>query len=186
MASGPITSCQKEGETWEAESNFICLGSKVTADSDCSLEIERCLLLGRKAVTNLDNVSKNRDITLPKCPYRQSYGFSSSHVQMWELDHKESWAPNSWCFRIMVLDKTQESPLDWKKIKSVNPKGNQHWIFIQRTDAKAEAPLLQPPDGNNQLTGQDPGAGKDCRQEKKMGAEDEVVRQHRLLDGHEF
>ena len=75
----------------------------------------------------------------------------------------------------MVLDKTQESPLDWKKIKSVNPKGNKHWIFIQRTDAKAEAPLLQPPDGNNQLTGQDPGAGKDCKQEK-MGAEDEVVR----------
>ena len=91
----------------------------------------------------------------------QSYGFSSSHVWMWELDHKEGWAPKNWCFQIVVLEKTLESPLHSKEIKLVNPKGNQLWIFIERNDAEAEAPILWPPDAKNWLIGKDPDAGKD-------------------------
>ena len=90
----------------------------------------------------------------------QSYGFSSSHVQMWELDHKEGWASKNWCFQTVVLEKTLESSLDSKEIKPVNPKGNQLWIFIGRTDAEAEAPILWPPDAKSPLTGKDPDAGK--------------------------
>ena len=95
-----------------------------------------------------------------KGPYSKSYGFSSSHIWMWELDHKEGWALKNWCFWIMVLEKTLESPLDCKEIKLVNPKGNQHWIFIRRTDAEAEAPILWPPDVKSWLTRRDPDAGK--------------------------
>ena len=96
---------------------------------------KKLLLLGRKAMANLDSILKSRDINLPTGPYCQSYGFSSSHVQMWELDHKEGWAPKNWCFRTVVLEKTLESRLDCKEIKPVTPKGNQSWIFIGRTDA---------------------------------------------------
>ena len=100
-----------------------------------------------------------------KDPSSQSYGFSSSHIWMWKLSHKEGWALKNWCFRIMVLDKTLESPLDCKEIKPVNPKGNQSWISIGRTDAKA--PILWPPDGKRQLIRKDPDAGRDWRQEEK-------------------
>ena len=116
----------------------------------------------------------------------QSYGFSSSHVRMWELDHKESWAPKNWYFRIMVLEKTLESPLDCKEIKPVHPKGNQSWIFIGRTNAEAETPILFPPDAKNWLVGKDPDAGKDWRQEEKEMTEDEMVGWHHWLDEHEF
>ena len=94
----------------------------------------------------------------------QSYSFSSSHVWMWELDYTESWAPKNWCFWTVVLEKTLESPLDCKEIQLVNPKGNQSWMFIGRTDAEAEIPILWPPDGKNQLIGKDPESGKDWRQ----------------------
>ena len=97
----------------------------------------------------------------------QSYGFSSSHVWIWELDHKESWALKNWCFWTVVLEKTLESPLDCKEIKPVNSKGNQSWIFIARNDAEAEAPILWPPVAKNWLIGKDPDAGKDWRQENK-------------------
>ena len=117
-------------------------------------------------------------------PYNQSYGFSSSHVWKWELDHKESWAPKNWCFWTMVLEKTLESPLDCK-IKLVNPKGNQSWISIGRTNAEAEARILGPPDAKNWLIRKDPDAGKDWRQEKGM-TEDEVVGWHHRLYGREF
>ena len=99
--------------------------------------------------------------------YSQSYSFSSSHVRMWELDHKEGWVPKNWCFWTVVLEKTLESPLDCKEIKPVNPKGNQPWIFIGKTDAEGEAPILWPPDAKNWLIGKDPDAGKDWRQEEK-------------------
>ena len=115
----------------------------------------------------------------------QSYGFSSSHVWIWELDYKESWGPKNWCFWTMVLEKPLESPLDCKEIKPVNPKRNQCWIFIGRTDAKAEALILWPPDVKNWLTGKDPDAGKDWRREKGR-TEDEMVEWHHWLDGHEF
>ena len=104
---------------------------------------------------------------------------------MWELDHKESWVPKNWCFWTVVLEKTLESPLDWKEIKPVNPKGNQLWIFIGRTDAEAETPILWPPDEKNWLTEKDPDGGKDWRQEKGM-IEDEMVGWHHQLNGHEF
>ena len=108
--------------------------------------------------------------------YSQSYGFSSSHVQMWELDHKEGWALKNWCFLIVVLEKTTESPLYSKEIKPVHPKGNQPWIFIGRTDAEAEAPILWPPDVKSWLFGKVLDFGKDWGQEEKGAAEDEVVR----------
>ena len=146
MTSGPITSWQIEGQKVETVGDFVFLGSKLTVDSDCSLEIKRCLLkmLGRKAMTNLDRVLKSRDITLLTKFHSQSYDFSSSHVWMWELDHNDSWALKNRCFQT-VLEKTLESPLDSKKTKPVNPKGNQFWIFTGRTDFKAEASVLWPP-----------------------------------------
>ena len=105
---------------------------------------------------------------------------------MWELDHKEGWAPKNWCFWIVVPEKTLESPLDCKEIQPVHPKGDQSWIFIGRTDAEAETPILRPPDRKSQLTGKDPDAGKDSRQEKKGTTEDEMVGWHHWLDEHEF
>ena len=113
-------------------------------------------------------------------------GFSSSHVWIWELDYRESWVQKNWCFWTVVLEKTLESPLDCKKIKPDNPKGNQPWIFIGRTDAEAETPILWPSDVKNWLLGKDPDAGKDWRQEKKGMTEDEMVGWHHQLDGHEF
>ena len=121
-----------------------------------------------------------------KDPSNQSYGFSSSHVWMWELDHKESWAPKDGCFWTVVLEKTLENPLDSKEIKSVNPKGNQPWIFIGRADAETEALILWPPDVKSQLIGKDPDAGKDWGQEEKGMTEDEMVECHHWLNGHEF
>ena len=121
-----------------------------------------------------------------KGPYSQSYGFSSSHVWMWQLYHKESWVLKNWCFLTVVLEKTLERPLDCKEIKPVNLKGNQPWIFIGRTDAEAEAPILWPPDGKSPLTGKDADAGKDWKQEEKGTTEDEMVGWHHRLKGHEF
>ena len=187
MASGPITSQQVDGAKVETVSDFIFGGSKITASGDCSHEIKRCLLLGRKAMTNIDSMLKSRDINFAdKGPYRQSYGFSSSHVWMWELDYKESWALKNWCFQTVVLEKTLESPLHCKEIKPVNPKGNQPWIFIGKTDAEAEAPILWSPDTKSWLTGNDSNAGKDWGQEEKQMIEDEIVGWHHWLNGHEF
>ena len=105
---------------------------------------------------------------------------------MWELDYKESWARKNWCFWTVVLEKTLESPLDCKEIQPVHPKGNQSWIFIGRSDTKAEAPILWPPDSENWLIGKDPDAGKDWRQEEKGMTEDEMVGWHHRLNGHEL
>ena len=105
---------------------------------------------------------------------------------MWELDHKEIWAPKSWCFVTVALETTLEIPLNYKEIKSVNHKGNQTWIFIGRTDAEAQSPILWPPDVKNWLTGKDPEAGKDWGQEEKRTREYEMVGWHQWLDGHEF
>ena len=105
---------------------------------------------------------------------------------MWELDYKESWVPNNWCFWTVVLEKTLESPLDCKEIQPVYPKGDQSWVFIGRTDAEAESPILWSPDVKNWLTRKDPDAGKDWRQEEKRTIEDEMVGWHHWLDGHEF
>ena len=130
------------------------------------------------------HIKKQRYHFANKGPYSQSYGFSSSHVWMWALDHKEGWTIKNWCFQIVVLEKTLESPLDCK-IKSVNPKGNQSWIFIGRTDAEAEAPIHGPSDAKSQVIGKDPDAGNDWGMEKGA-TEDEMVGWHHWLNGHEF
>ena len=179
MASGPITSWQIDGET---VTHFISGGSEVTADGDCSHEIKRCLLLGRKAMTNLDSILKSRDITLPAKVHL--VGFSSSHVWMWELFYKESWVPKNWCFWTVVLEKTLESTLYSKEITPVHPKGDQSWIFIGRTDV--ETPILWPPDVKSWLIRKDPDAGKHWGQEEKGMIEDEMVGWHHQLSGHEF
>ena len=117
---------------------------KITAEGDRNHEIKRRLLLGRKAMTNLDSIYKAETFHYQgPCQglSSQSYGFSSSHVGLWELDHKEDWVPKNWCFWTVVLVKILESPLDCKEIQPVNPKGNQSWIFIGRTDAEIEAPI---------------------------------------------
>ena len=121
-------------------------------------------------MTNLDIVLKIRYHFVNKGPHSQSYGFSSSHVWMWELDCEESWAPKNWCFWTVVLEKTLESPLDCMEIQPVHPKRNQSWIFIGRTDA--EAPILQPPYVNSWLIRKDPDAGKGWKQEKKGTTDD--------------
>ena len=186
MASGPITSWQTDGETMERVTDFIFLGSKVIADGDCSHEIKRRLLLG-KAMTNLDSILKSRDITLltkvhlvkamifPVVMYR---------CESWTIkkaEYRRIDAFELWCW-----EKTLESPLDCKEIQPVHPKGDQSWIFIGRTDAEAETPILRPPDAKNWLIGKDPDAGKDWRWEEKGMTEDEMVGWHHWLDGHEF
>ena len=172
------------GKQWKLR-GFVFLGSKITVDGDCTHEIKRHFLLGRKTMTNLDNLLKSRHYFTDKGLSRQSYGFSSSHEWMWELDYKEGWELKNWCFRTVVLEKTLDSSLDCKEIQLVSPKGNQCWIFIEKTDAEAETPILWPPDGKNWLTGKDPDAGKDWRREEKGMTEDEKVGWHQWLDGHE-
>ena len=163
------------------------LGSKITADSDCSNEIKRRLLLGRKVMTNLDSISKSRDIALPtKVRLVKGMFFSSGHVWMWELDCEESWAPKIWCFWTVVLEKTLESPLDCKEIQPIHPKGDQSRVFIGRTDAEAETPILWPPHAKSWLIGKDPDAGREWGQGEKGMMEDEMAGWHHWLNGHEF
>ena len=137
-------------------------------------------------MTNLDSLLKRRDITVPiKIHIVKTTLFSSNHELMWDLDHKEDWASKNLYFWTVVLE-TLESPLDSNEIKPVNTNGNQSWIFIGRTDAKAEAPILLPPDVKNWLIGKDPDAGKDWRQEEKGMIKDEMVEWHHQLNGYEF
>ena len=164
--------------------DFIFLGSKVTADGDCSHEIKRGLNLRKKAITNIDSILVSRDITLQmKVHLVKAMVFP---VVMWELDHKESWVLKNWCFWTVVLEKTLGSPLDCKGIQPVNSKGSQSWIFIERTDAEAEVPILWPPDAKNWIIGKDPDTGKDWRQEEKGTTEDENFACHHWLNGCEF
>ena len=155
-----------------AQENKVC---------HCSHEIKRHLLLGRKAMTNLDSILKSRDISLQAMV---CLGFSVVMHGWWELDHKEDWVPKDWCFWNLVLEKTVESSLDSKGIKPVNPKGNQPWIFVGRTDA--EAPILWLLDAKGRLIGKDTDAGKDWGQEEKGEMEDDMAGWHHRLSGHEF
>ena len=131
------------------------------------------------------HIKKQRHYFANKGPFSQSYGFPGSHVQMWELDHKGGWVPKNWWFRLWCLEKTLESPLDCKEIKPINPKGNQPWIFIVRTDAEAEAPILWRLDAKSCLFGKDTDAWKDWRQEKRM-TEDKMVGWYHRFNGPEF
>ena len=138
------------------------LGSKITADGESSHKTKTHLLLVRNALTNIDSILKSKGL------YSYSSGFSSSHVWMWEIDHKERWALKNCCFWIVVLEETFESSLNCKEIKPASPKGNQSWLFIGRTDAEAEAPILWPPGLKNWITGKYSNTGKDWRQEEKV------------------
>ena len=131
-------------------------------------------------------IKQQRHYFADKGPFSQSYGFSSSHVWMWYLDHKEGWLPKNWCFWTVVLEKILESPLDCKEIKPVHPKGNQPWIFVGMTVAEVETPISWPPDVKSWLIGKDPHAVKDWRQEKKGTTGDEMVGWHHWLNGLEF
>ena len=140
------------------------LGSKITVDGDCSHEIKRHLILGRKVLTNLDSILKSRDITLSiKVHLVKAMVFSSGHVWMWELDYKESWAPKNWCSWTVVLEKTLESPLDSKEIQPVHSKGNQSRMLIGRPDIEAETPVLWPPNAKSWLIWKEADVGKDLR-----------------------
>ena len=148
-------------------------------------EGKRCLLFG-KVMTNPDSILKSRHCFANKGPSSQSYGLASSQVWMWELDYKENWAPKNWCFWTVVLEKTLESPLDCKEIQPVHSEGDQSWVFVGRTDAEAETPILWWPDVKNWLIWKDPDAGKDWGQEEKGTTEDEKVGWHHRLNGREF
>ena len=171
------------GEKWKHWQIFFSWAPKSLQMVAAAMKL-RQLLLGRKAVTKLDSGKAETSLS-DKGLSSQSYGFSSSHVQMWELDHKESWALKNWCFQIVVLEKTLESPLDCKEIQLVHPKGNQLWIVIGKTDAEDEAPILWPPDAKNWLIGKDPDAGNDWRQKEKKATKDEMVGWHHWCNGCE-
>ena len=185
MASGPITSWQIDGEAMETVTDFIFLGSKITADSDCSHEIKMLSPWEKSSDKPKQHMKKQRHYFDDKSPSSQSYGFSNSHVWIWELNHKEGWLPKNWGFWAVVLEKSWES-LDSKEIKPVNPKGNQSWIFTGRTAAKTETPILWPPDAKSWLIRKDPDTGKDWRQEEEGMTEYKMVGWHHWLNGYEF
>ena len=144
MTSSPITSWQIDGET---VAYFIFLGSKISVDSDCSHEIKRHLLLVWKVMNHIDSILRSRDITLPRNAHLVKSSFSSSHVWMWEFEYKEIWVLKKWYLWTLVLQKTLERPMNCREIQPVDPKGNQSWKFIGRTDAEAKIPVLWPADG---------------------------------------
>ena len=180
----------KEWEQWQTlffwAADFTFWGSNITADDDCSHEIKRCLLLGRKVMTNLDSVLKSQDITLPTTVHLVKaiifpvvmYGCES-----WTMKKSEN---QRWWFWTVVLEKTLESPLDCKEIQPVHPKGDQSWVFIGRTDVEVETLILWPPAGKSWLIWKDPDPGKDWRKGEKGTTEDEMVGWHHRLNGHGF
>ena len=172
------------GKQWKQWLTLFWGGSKITADGDCSHEIKRHLLLGRKVITNLDSILKSRDITLStKVHLVQAMVFP---VVMYGCDYKESWVLKNWCFWTVVLEKTLKSPLDCKKIQTVHPKGDQSWVVFGRTDAEAETSTFWLPDVKSWFIWKDPDAGKDWGQEEKRMTEDEIVGWHHWLNGYEF
>ena len=172
------------GRKVEVVTDFCFLGSKITADGGCSHVIRRCLLLGRKATTNLDSVLKSRDITANKDPYTQGNGLPSGHVRLCGLDHKEGRTWKNWCLWTVVLEKAPESRLDSKEIKPIKIKGNQLWKLVGRTDANTETPVFWSSDANSWLIAKVPDAGKDWGQKEKSMSEDEMAGWHYQCNGH--
>ena len=186
MASGPITSWPIDWETMETVRDYF--GG---LQNHCRWWLQpwnqKTLAPWKKSYDQpRQHIKKQRYYFTNKGPSSQDYGFSSSHVWMWELDCKESWVPKNWCFWTVVLEKTLESPSGFKKIQPVHPKGNQSWIFIGRTNAEVETPILWPPAVKNWLIGKDPDAGKDWKREEKQMTEDEMVGWHHRHNGCEF
>ena len=188
MASSSITSWQIDGETMETVTDFIFLGSKITANGDCSHEIKRHLLLGRKATKNLDSILKSRDITLPTKVHLVKatvFPVVMYECESWTIKRAECWRVDAfelWCWRRLL----QVPSLKFEEVKPVNPKRNQSWILFGRTDADVEAPILWPPDAKNWFTGKDTEARKDWRQEEKGTTKDKMVGWHHWLNGLEF
>ena len=182
MASGPITSWQIVGETTEIVADFIFLGSKITADGDCSHEIKRRLLLGRKAMINLDSILKSRDITLPTKVHlvkAMVFPVVMYGCESWTLNKAERWRIDAfelWCWRRLLRVPWTARRWNQSIVKEISP---EYWL-------EAETPILRPPDVKNWLTRKDPVAGKDWRWEEKGMTEDEMVGWHHWLDGHEF
>ena len=178
MASDPITSWQIDGETVKIVQTLLW-----GLQNHCRWWFqpwnEKKLAPWKKSYDQpRQHIKKQKHYFANKGLSSQNYGFSSSHVWMWELYNKESWVAKNWCFWTVVLEKTLESPLDSKEIQPVHPKGNQPWIFIERTDVEAETPILWPPDAKSWLIWKDPEAGKDWGQKEKGTTEDEMVGWH--------
>ena len=188
MASGPITSWQIDGETVETVADLIFLGSKITADGDCSHEIKIHLLLGRKVMTNLDSILKSRDITLPTKVHlvmAMVFPVVMYGCECWTIKKAEHWRIDTfelWCWR----RKTLESPLDCKEIQPVHHKGDQSWVFIGRSDVEAETPILWPPDVKSWLLWKDPEAGREWGLEENGATEDKMAGWHHQFNGHGF
>ena len=163
------------GNRWGNSVRLFLGGSKITAGGDCSHEIKRCLLLGRKVMTNLDSIWKSRDVTLPTKVHLVKAMVFPVVMYGCESWTEESWVVKNWCFWTVVLEKTLESPLDCREIQPVHPKGDQSWVFIGRTDAEAETPILWPPHAKSWLTGKELNAGRDWGQEEMGMTEDEMA-----------
>ena len=169
MASSPITSWQIRGKSRSSD-RFSFLGLQNHYEWWLQPWNLKMLAPWKESYDKTRQCIKKQKHHFPsKCPYSQNYSFSSSHIRMWELDHKECWGLKNLCFSIVVLKKTPESPSDCKDFKPINPKWNQPWIFIGRTDAEAEAPILWPPDAKSWIIGKDLDSGKDWRQKEKGG-----------------
>ena len=174
------------GKQWKQWQTLFCWAPKSLQLVTAAMKLKNTCCLEEKLCKPRLCIKKQSHHFANKGLHGQTYGFSSSHVWMWELDYKESWASKNWCFGTVVLKKTLESPLDCKEIQPVNPKGNKSWIFIGRTDAEAEAPILWPPDAKSWLIGKDPDTEKDWSQEEKGATEDETVESHHWLNEYEF
>ena len=186
MAFNPITSWQIDGETVETGRIYF-FGLQNHCRWWLQPWIKKTLTSWKKSYDQpRQHIQKQRHYFANKGPSSQGYGFSSGHEWMWELDCEESWAPKNWWFWTVVLEKTLESPLAYKEIQLVHPKGNHSRMFIGKTDAEAETPILWPPDVKSLLIGKDPDAGKAWRQEEKGTTEDEMAGWHHRLNGHAF
>jgi len=172
------------GKQWKQWQTLFSWIPKPLWMMTAALKLKDACSLEKSYANPRQHIKKQRYHFVDKDPSSQSHGFSSSHVPMWEVDHKEVWVPKNWCFLTVVLEKTLGITLDCKEIIPANPEWNQSWIFIGRTDT--EAPILWPHDVKSWLIGKDPDAGKDWRWEEKVMTEDEMVRWHYQLDGHEF
>ena len=190
MAFGPITSWQIDRKQWKQRLTLFFGAPKSLQMVNAAMKLKDAYSLEGNLWPNYIAYSKAETLL---CQQRsiyvnkgQGYGFSSGHVWMWELDHKESWAQKNWCFWTVLLEKTLENPLDCKEIQPVHPKGDWSWVFIGRTDVEAETPILWPPNEKSWLIWKDPDAGKDWKQEEKGTTEDEMVGRHHPLNGYEF
>ena len=179
MASGPITSWQIEGEQVEQWQILFSLAPKPLRMVTTAMKLKDDCSWKKSYAKTRQRIQKQRHYFANKGLSSQSYGLSSGHVWIWELAHKEGWAPKNWCFWTVVLENTLESPLDHKEIQPVNPKGHQSWIFIRRTDAEAEVPIFWPADAKSWLIGKDPDAGKieskRRKRQQKMGWLDSIT-----------